>query len=182
MERQGNRTRRRRSVFLSIRFLRLGLRPWLGSPRPKPTYSFYPWEAGKLRNKFIEVVPAAGAKPFRRPAIPEDICLLFVDWALEHYSRWCSNNGLQALPGAKPEAYDGCCPVRWPPGGAAEVRQMQQLERVPEERKMVGRFIVRGHWRRPARGGRPAHPLDTSSLKRAGYGTAIERRTYKLKP
>ena len=45
-----------------------------------------------MRNKFIEVVPAAGAKPFRRPAIPEDICLLFVDWALEHYSRWCSNN------------------------------------------------------------------------------------------
>jgi hypothetical protein len=42
------------------------------------------------KQTFVEVLVG---KPIQPPAIPEQVRLLFVDWALEQYVDWCTKNG-----------------------------------------------------------------------------------------
>jgi len=69
--------------------------------------------------------------------------------------------------------------------GAIEIshlRNFQQLERLPSGRKILHRFMVRGHWRRAAAGWRDQRMRWIAPYWKGPDIAAVIERTYKLKP
>jgi hypothetical protein len=64
----------------------------------------------------------------------------------------------------------------------SRVRRMQELERVPDGRPILRRFMVRGHWRRPARTWADQRMRWIQPYWKGPAMAAIIERTYKLKP
>jgi hypothetical protein len=64
----------------------------------------------------------------------------------------------------------------------SQLRQMQELERVPSGRKLLHRFMVRGHWRRPAKSWKDQHPRWVRPYWKGPDIAAVIERTYRLKP
>jgi len=69
--------------------------------------------------------------------------------------------------------------------GAIEIshlRNFQQLERIPSGRAILHRFMVRGHWRRPAPGWQDQRMRWIAPYWKGPDIAAVIERTYKLKP
>ena len=69
--------------------------------------------------------------------------------------------------------------------GAIEIsrlRQMQSLQRAPGGRKLLHRFMVRGHWRRPAAAWKDKRMRWIKPYWKGPDLAAVIERTYKLKP
>lgn len=64
----------------------------------------------------------------------------------------------------------------------SEVRRMQDLERVPSGRQLLHRFMVRGHWRRPARSWKDRRNRWITPYWKGPDVAAIIERTYRLEP
>jgi hypothetical protein len=91
--------------------------------------------------------------------------------------------GRGRLPGDAPTTYSSD-EVFFLPGAIeiSQVRRLQELERVPDGRRMLRRFMVRGHWRRPARGWSDQRLRWIKPHWRGPQMATIIERTYKLKP
>ena len=63
----------------------------------------------------------------------------------------------------------------------SQVRRLQELERVPDGRTMLRRFMVRGHWRRPARGWTDQRIRWIQPHWKGPQIATVIERTYKLK-
>ncbi len=59
---------------------------------------------------------------------------------------------------------------------------MQELERVPDGRTILRRFMVRGHWRRAAADWADQHMRWIQPYWKGPDMATIIERTYKLKP
>lgn len=64
----------------------------------------------------------------------------------------------------------------------SETRRLQQLERVQEGRQILRRFMVRGHWRRPASNWKDRGMRWIRPYWKGPNMAAIIERTYRLKP
>jgi hypothetical protein len=64
----------------------------------------------------------------------------------------------------------------------SQIRHMQALERVPDGRTILRRFMVRGHWRRAAAGWTERRMRWIRPYWKGPDLAAIIERTYKLKP
>jgi hypothetical protein len=64
----------------------------------------------------------------------------------------------------------------------SKVRQMQALSRTSGGREMLHRFMVRGHWRRPAANWKEQHPRWIKPYWKGPDIAAVIERTYKLTP
>jgi hypothetical protein len=64
----------------------------------------------------------------------------------------------------------------------SKVRQMQALSRVSSGRTMLHRYMVRGHWRRPAKNWKEQHPRWIKPYWKGPDIAAVIERTYKLTP
>jgi len=64
----------------------------------------------------------------------------------------------------------------------SRVRRMQELERVPDGRTILRRFMVRGHWRRAAADWTDQHMRWIQPYWKGPDMATIIERTYKLKP
>ena len=64
----------------------------------------------------------------------------------------------------------------------SQIRRMQELERVPSGRGLLHRFMVRGHWRRAARGWKDQRLRWIQPYWKGPDIAAVIERTYKLKP
>ncbi len=64
----------------------------------------------------------------------------------------------------------------------SKVRRMQELERVPDGRTILRRFMVRGHWRRAAAHWTDRHMRWIQPYWKGPDMATIIERTYKLKP
>lgn len=63
-----------------------------------------------------------------------------------------------------------------------QVRRLQELQRTGEGRELVRRFMVRGHWRRPAASWHEQRPRWIRPYWKGPDLAAIIERTYRLKP
>ncbi len=86
-------------------------------------------------------------------------------------------------PGAPPPVFSSD-EVFFLPGtiSISEVRRMQELERVPSGRQLLHRFMVRGHWRRPARSWKDRRNRWIKPHWKGPDVAAIIERTYRLEP
>jgi hypothetical protein len=69
--------------------------------------------------------------------------------------------------------------------GAIEIsrlRQMQELHRVPSGRRLLHRFMVRGHWRRAAKSWKDQRMRWIAPHWKGPDLAAVIERTYKLTP
>lgn len=64
----------------------------------------------------------------------------------------------------------------------SSVRRMQELERAPGGGQLLHRFMVRGHWRRPAASWKERHVRWIKPYWKGPDIAAVIERTYKLKP
>lgn len=64
----------------------------------------------------------------------------------------------------------------------SRLRQMQELERVPSGRTLLHRFMVRGHWRRPAKTWKEQRMRWIEPYWKGPDLAAVIERTYKLTP
>jgi len=64
----------------------------------------------------------------------------------------------------------------------SSVRQMQELARVPSGRRLLHRFMVRGHWRRPARTWKDQRMRWIEPYWKGPDIAADIERTYQLTP
>jgi len=62
------------------------------------------------------------------------------------------------------------------------VRRLQELERVPSGRMLLHRFMVRGHWRRPAPAWKEQRMRWIEPYWKGPDIAAVIERTYQLKP
>jgi hypothetical protein len=64
----------------------------------------------------------------------------------------------------------------------SKVRQFQELERIPSGRELLHRYMVRGHWRRPAKNWKEQRMRWIEPYWKGPDMAAIIERTYKLTP
>jgi hypothetical protein len=64
----------------------------------------------------------------------------------------------------------------------SQVRRLQELSRVPSGRKLTHRFMVRGHWRRPARSWKDQRVRWIEPYWKGPDLAAIIEKTYKMTP
>jgi len=64
----------------------------------------------------------------------------------------------------------------------SKLRQMQELERIPSGRKLLHRFMVRGHWRRPAKNWKEQRMRWIEPYWKGPDMAAVIERAYKLTP
>ena len=64
----------------------------------------------------------------------------------------------------------------------SKVRRLQELDRVPDGRTILRRFMVRGHWRRPAANWAEQRMRWIQPYWKGPDMAAVIERTYKLKP
>jgi hypothetical protein len=64
----------------------------------------------------------------------------------------------------------------------SQIRHLQHLERVPDGRAVLNRFMVRGHWRRPPGNWKDQRMRWIRPHWKGPDMAAIIERTYKLKP
>jgi hypothetical protein len=50
-------------------------------------------QGAMMRKKIIEGLSSLIGQTIELPTIPEEVRLLFVDWALEQYAQWCTGKG-----------------------------------------------------------------------------------------
>ena len=62
------------------------------------------------------------------------------------------------------------------------VRRFQELERAPEGRSVLSRFMVRGHWRRPQKGWTEQKLRWIEPYWKGPDMASVIERAYKLKP
>ncbi len=125
--------------------------------------------------------------PNRRP-LPD--LLLVVLNAVLYATSASGQPQLKASPrkGSKPSS--GSSPVYsseevfFLPGSIpiSQVRRLQELSRVPSGRKLTHRFMVRGHWRRPARTWKDKHVRWIEPYWKGPDLAAIIEKTYRMTP
>jgi hypothetical protein len=90
----------------------------------------------------------------------------------------------QPRPGHDPPVTYSSDEVFFLPGAIeiSRIRGMQELERIPEGRTILRRFMVRGHWRRPAGNWTDQRMRWIAPHWKGPSMATIIERTYKLKP
>jgi hypothetical protein len=64
----------------------------------------------------------------------------------------------------------------------SRVHRMQELDRVPSGRRLLHRFMVRGHWRRPAPDWSDQRMRWIAPYWKGPDLAAVIERTYRMKP
>ena len=64
----------------------------------------------------------------------------------------------------------------------SRVRRLQELSRVPGGRKLLHRFMVRGHWRRPAKNWKEQRMIWIGPYWKGPDIAAVIEKTYKMTP
>jgi hypothetical protein len=62
----------------------------------------------------------------------------------------------------------------------SKVRQLQELDRAPDSRTLLHRFLVRWHWRRPAKSWKEQRPRWIAPYWKGPDLAATVERTYRL--
>lgn len=62
----------------------------------------------------------------------------------------------------------------------SQIRQLERLEHVPRGRQLMTRFMVRGHWRRPARTWKDQSMRWIKPYWKGPDIAAVIERTYRL--